>query len=104
MFNVYESTSSYTFDLGDRITQIVDSIAGTTVRQYDGLDDLTDEQTAQGEVGYLYDNARRRQTMTVVGQPTVSYSWDNAEPADRNHPGQRVDSDRHMTTRTAGAR
>jgi RHS repeat-associated protein len=74
----YESTSSYTFDPGDRITQIVDSIAGTTVRQYDGLDDLTDEQTAQGEVGYFYDNARRRQTMTVVGQPTVSYSWDNA--------------------------
>ena len=37
-----------------------------------------DEQTAQGEVGYLYDNARRRQTMTVVGQPTVSYGWDNA--------------------------
>jgi RHS repeat-associated protein len=74
----YESTSTYTFDLGDRITQIVDSIAGTTMRQYDGLDDLTDEQTAQGEVGYLYDNARRRQTMTVVGQPTVSYGWDTA--------------------------
>jgi RHS repeat-associated protein len=74
----YESTSSYTFDLGDRITQIVDSIAGTTMRQYDLLDDLTDEQTAQGEVGYFYDNARRRQTMTVVGQPAVSYSWDNA--------------------------
>jgi RHS repeat-associated protein len=75
----YESTSSYTFDLGDRITQIVDSIAGTTMRQYDLLDDLTDEQTAQGEVGYQYDNARRRQAMTVVGQPTVSYSWDNAD-------------------------
>ena len=60
MFNVYESTSSYTFDLGDRITQIVDSIAGTTVRQYDGLDDLTDEQTAQGEVGYFYDKPARR--------------------------------------------
>jgi len=74
----YESTTSYTFDLGDRITQIVDSIAGTTMRQYDGLDDLTDEQTAQGEVGYLFDNARRRQAMTVVGQPTVSYVWDNA--------------------------
>ena len=42
------------------------------------MDDLTDEQSAQGEVGYLFDNARRRQTMTVVGQPTVSYSWDNA--------------------------
>ena len=75
----YESTSTYTFDLGDRITQIVDSIAGTTIRQYDLLDDLTDEQTAQGEVGYQYDNASRRQMMTVVGQPSVSYGWDNAD-------------------------
>jgi RHS repeat-associated protein len=74
----YESTSSYQFDLGDRIKQIVDSITGTTMRQYDLLNDLTDEQTPQGEVGYLYDNARRRQSMTVVGQPTVSYGWDNA--------------------------
>jgi YD repeat-containing protein len=48
------------------------------MRQYDLLDDLTDEQTAQGEVGYQYDNAQRRTAMTVVGQPTVSYSWDNA--------------------------
>lgn len=74
----YESTSNYTFDLGDRITQIVDSIAGTTMRQYDLLDDLTDEQTPQGEVGYQYDNARRRLSIAVVGQPTVSYGWDDA--------------------------
>jgi RHS repeat-associated protein len=76
--NSYESTSSYQFDLGDRIKQIVDSIAGTTMRQYDGLDNLTDEQTTQGEVGYFYDTASRRQTMTAVGRPTMSYSWDNA--------------------------
>jgi RHS repeat-associated protein len=76
--SAYESTSSYQFDPGDRITQLVDSIAGTIMRRYDLLDDLTDEQTTQGEVGYLFDNARRRQSMTVVGQPTVSYGWDNA--------------------------
>jgi YD repeat-containing protein len=46
--------------------------------QREDLDDLTDEQTPQGEVGYQYDVARRRQSMTVVGQPSVSYSWDNA--------------------------
>jgi RHS repeat-associated protein len=74
----YESTTSYQFDLGDRITQIVDSIAGTTMRHYDGLDNLTEEQTERGEVGYFYDIASRRQTMTVVGQPSMSYSWDNA--------------------------
>jgi hypothetical protein len=75
----YESTINYQWDGGDHLTQTVDSIAGTIIRQYtDGLDDLTDEQTAQGEVGYLYEIARRRQSMTVVGQPTVSYGWDNA--------------------------
>ena len=58
---------------------MVDSIAGTINRQYgDGLDDLTDEQTPQGEVAYQYDLARRRQSMTVVGQTQVSYGWDNA--------------------------
>jgi RHS repeat-associated protein len=75
----YESTINYQWDGGDHLTQAVDSIAGTIMRQYtDGLDDLTDEQTPQGEVGYQYDIARRRQSMTVVGQPTVSYGWDNA--------------------------
>jgi len=75
----YESTINYTWDRGDHLTQTVDSIAGTVMRQYnDGLDDLTHEQTPQGEVGYQFDIARRRQSMTVVGQPTVSYGWDNA--------------------------
>ncbi len=73
----YESTIGYTWDLGNRVIGLTDSIAGTIARTYDGLDDLTDEQTAQGEIGYTYDIARRRQSMTVVGQPNVSYSWDN---------------------------
>jgi YD repeat-containing protein len=81
----YESTSSYQFDGADRVTQMVDSIAGTISRQYsngtpayDGLDDLLQEATPQGTVNWTYDLARRRQTMTVAGQPTVSYAWDNA--------------------------
>lgn len=48
------------------------------MRQCDGLNDLTDERTPQGEVGYSFDNARRRASMTVVGQLSVSYGWDNA--------------------------
>jgi RHS repeat-associated protein len=73
----YESTIGYTWDLGNRATGLTDSIAGTITRTYDGLDDVTDEQTTQGEVGYLYDNARRRESMTVVGQPPVDYTWNN---------------------------
>jgi YD repeat-containing protein len=67
-----------TFDAGDRLTQAVDSITGTIIRSYDLLDRLTDEQSPQGEVSYLYDNAGRRQSMTVFGQTAVSYSFDNA--------------------------
>ena len=75
----YQSTIGYTWDGGDRLTQVIDSIAGTIARTYDGLDDLTDEQTPTGEVSYGYDNARRRTSMTVVGQPAAaSYAWDNA--------------------------
>src|SRR5271163_3475637 len=74
----YESTISYTWDRGNRLTGATDSIAGAIARTYDGLDDLTDEQTPQGEIGYTYDNARRRESMTVAGQSQVSYSWDNA--------------------------
>jgi YD repeat-containing protein len=74
----YESTISYHYDKGDNLTQVVDSIAGTITRTYDNFDNLTDEQTPQGEVTYSYDAAHRLQTRTVVGETPVSYSWDNA--------------------------
>jgi RHS repeat-associated protein len=56
----------------------VDALAGTIARSYDGLDRLTGEQSPQGDVTYSYDNANRRTSMTVAGQPAVNYSWDNA--------------------------
>jgi RHS repeat-associated protein len=75
----YESTISYTYDAGDRITQIVDSAGGTITRGYDNLDRLATETTAQGSVSYGYDNRGRRTSMTVAGQSQVSYSYDNAD-------------------------
>ncbi|HVN63162.1 MAG TPA: RHS repeat-associated core domain-containing protein, partial [Candidatus Binataceae bacterium] len=72
------NTISYGWDAANRLTSLVDSIAGAITRSYDGLDDLTSETTPQGAIGYTYDSARRRQTMTVAGQPQVGYSWDNA--------------------------
>jgi RHS repeat-associated protein len=74
----YESTINYTWDGGNRLTQIVDSVTGTITRGYDGLDRLTSEQTPQGTVSYTYDAAGRRQTMTVAGQTAVNYTFDNA--------------------------
>jgi YD repeat-containing protein len=57
----------------------VDSLAGAIVRAYDGLDDLTEEQTPQGAVTYTYDLAGRRLSMAAASQATVKYAWDNAD-------------------------
>jgi RHS repeat-associated protein len=74
----YESTISYIYDAGSRLTQVVDSAGGTITRAYDDLDRLTSETTSQGSISYSYDAAGRRTSMQVAGQPVVSYSYDNA--------------------------
>ena len=74
----YESTISYTYDAGNRMTQAVDSAGGTITRTYDNLDRLTNETTAQGSITYGYDNASRLTSMQVAGQPQVTYTYDNA--------------------------
>jgi len=58
---------------------VVDSISGTITRSWDDLDRLNYEQTPQGRIDYTYDAANRRQTATVLGQPSVTYNWDNAD-------------------------
>jgi RHS repeat-associated protein len=73
------ATTTYTWDAGNRLTQIVDSISGTITRTYDGLDRLTQEVTPQGTVSYIYDAAGRPTTITVLGQSTVTYAYDNAD-------------------------
>jgi RHS repeat-associated protein len=72
------STLAWTWDLGGRLTQLQDSIGGTTTRAYDGLDRLTSETTPQGTVSYTYDTAGRRLTMQAASQAQVSYTYDNA--------------------------
>ena len=74
----YQSTINYTYDPSNRLTQVVDSVAGTITRSYDGLDRLISETTPQGSISYSYDNGGRRTSMQVAGQPAVSYTWDNA--------------------------
>jgi RHS repeat-associated protein len=74
----YESTINYTYDGGDRLSNIVDSTSGTVTPVFDGLNRLTSETTPQGSVTFQYDNDSRLQTATVTGQPTVSYYFDNA--------------------------
>ncbi|MDR4470593.1 MAG: hypothetical protein MRJ68_20205, partial [Nitrospira sp.] len=73
----------YTYDGGNRITQVQEKNSGGTVtatitRTYDGLDRLTQEVTPQGQIDYAYDAASRRTSMTVQGQSAVNYTYDNA--------------------------
>jgi len=79
----YESTVNYTYDLGNRLTQVVDSASGTITRAYDGLNRIASEVSPQGSVGYTYDLAGRRQTMTVSGQSQVAYTFDTANRLQR---------------------
>ncbi len=46
----------------------------------DLLDRVTKEAGPlfEGTVSYTYDNADRRETMTVAGQNAVNYTFDNA--------------------------
>ena len=72
------STTNFTYDDGNRITEINDSNYGAIERAYDGLNRLTNETTPQGEVSYTYDAAGRRTSMTVTGQTSITYAYDNA--------------------------
>jgi RHS repeat-associated protein len=74
----YESTATYTYDAGNRLTQAVDSTSGTIALGHDNLDRLTSETTPQGTVNYTYDAAGHRSTMVVAGQPIVNYTYDAA--------------------------
>lgn len=74
----YTSTVTFTYDAGNRLTQLVDSIAGTITQSYDGLNRLTQAQSPEGTVSYTYDLAGRRAGMTVTGQSAVNYTWDDA--------------------------
>ena len=74
----YESTITYTYDGGNRLSKVVDSTSGTITPVFDGLDRLTSETTPQGSVSYQYDNDSNLKTATVTGQSTVNYYYDNA--------------------------
>jgi RHS repeat-associated protein len=75
----YESSASFTFDPSGRLTKIDDTAGGVIDRTYDDLDRLTSESSPRGTVGYAYDDASRRTSMTVSGQSgDVTYGYDDA--------------------------
>ena len=72
----FQNNIAYTYDGGNRLTQVADTLAGTISRHYDGLDDLTYESTPQGTINYQFDAGHRRSNMTVTGQTKVVYGYD----------------------------
>lgn len=50
-----DSTISYSFDPGNRLTDTLDSLTGSIHRSFDGLNELLSEVTPQGTVSYTYD-------------------------------------------------
>ncbi|WP_158621246.1 RHS repeat-associated core domain-containing protein [Dyella dinghuensis] len=72
------TVAATTYDAGNRLLQITDSISGTTTRSYDGLDRLTGEITSQGSVVYQYYANGLRQSMTAGSQAPVNYFYDSA--------------------------
>jgi RHS repeat-associated protein len=75
----YESTKTFSYDAGDRLTSVVDSASGSTTPVFDDFDRLVSLATPQGTVSYQYDGVGRRTAMAVQGQPLVNYTYDNLD-------------------------
>lgn len=73
--STFESTTAYTWDGWGRLTTVVDSVGGQITRTLDEPGRLKAEAQPHGTVTYTYDDANRRQTMAISGEPTVSYGY-----------------------------
>lgn len=76
--STFQSTTAFTWDGWGRLTKVDDTVGGvlsTITRDYDDLDRLTNEATPYGSVAYTWDDASRRDTVTVAGQTSVDYDW-----------------------------
>ena len=70
------STITMQYDKVNRPKQIIDSINGTIALEYDGLDYVTQVSTPKGKVFYTNYANGLRQSMTVAGQPKLTYFYD----------------------------
>ncbi len=75
---VYQSTISYQYDAGNRLTSATDSIAGMITMSYDGLNSIASESGRQGSISYGYDAAERRTSAQAGSQTAIQYAYDNA--------------------------
>jgi len=77
---VYANTTTYGYDLANRLTSVVDTIAGSISRTYDDrFDALKTETTPEGSVGYDYYANGLRKSLTPSGGTAIVYGYDNAD-------------------------
>jgi RHS repeat-associated protein len=73
------SSRTLAFDSLDRLASINDSAAGLLTLNYNDLDQVTSIAAPGGTIDYGYDAAGRRVSMTVPGQPGVSYTYEDTD-------------------------
>lgn len=76
---VYQNSITYTWDGGNRLTQLADSVAGTLTRSYDNrFDSLASETGPDGSVTYTYTADGRRHSVTPTGGTAQTSTFDAA--------------------------
>ena len=73
-----ESTITYGYDNGNRLTKIVDSATGTYTLEYDEFNRLKSITTPTGTISYAYNEAEQPTSMTAPEQEPVKYTYDAA--------------------------
>jgi RHS repeat-associated protein len=73
-----ESTITYGYDDGNRLTKIVDSATGTYTLEYDEFNRLKSITTPTGTISYGYNEAEERTSMTAPEQEPLKYTYDTA--------------------------
>lgn len=68
-----------TYDAGNRLVKLTDSVSGPITRSFDDLDHMTGESTPQGVVTYTYAPNGLRTSMVAAGQAPVTYTYDAAD-------------------------
>ncbi len=80
----YESTVTYSYDLANRLLNTADSIGGSITRTYNDQSFRSTETTTLpsgsvlGSITHVLDAGGRPQSMTILGQQPVSYTFDPA--------------------------
>ncbi|MGS0575241.1 RHS repeat-associated core domain-containing protein [Xanthomonas oryzae pv. oryzicola] len=72
-------TLTASYDAGNRMVVLADSLSGTLGWDYDNFDQVAVANSPQGRITYGYDAAGRRKKMQAATQAEVVYGYDNAD-------------------------